>query len=326
MADPTSPTINTLTVEALQQAGYGSQQATAGSNVQQRSEIWFEEAKSEIWKASNGKMKSLKTSQLIGITTAGTSADNEGQTMFNNPSDFAHHISMSLLKCTHSGICQAGGSSTTAKLASDEDMTAAYAIGKEIVIFTTATQTTCESSTIINFNTTTKVATFTPALPSITPGTSQTYMVVDDSEPIKEKDIWTFDKRTEVERGTPTGYHPVFDSDVNIDTINTGGQFILDPAPYFDSDSKPRAIRHRYYANLTRVDNTDSAQTNIMGYLIHNWRHEFTQYVKYKGLDSLGDMKTNDAYLLWDDMKKKLVAKENEMYDSSTLQQVVDND
>jgi hypothetical protein len=308
MAVATKPTINTLTIEALKQAGYPN--AAADDTLQTRAEIWLQECLGDIWHTSNGKMKSLMTNNLTGITTTDGTSNMEGKAIHNNPSDLAFHIGMSLLSGTHYGVCQAGTDGNTIKLAADEDMSASWAIGRELVTFITATQSTCESAFIRNFNTTTKVCELHDTL-SFIPGTTHSYLVVDTISNISEGDIWNYDRATsQLSRGTPSKFHPIIDSDVSISTINEGGQFYLSPVPYWQSDGKLRALRHRYYANLMKLDIDDTAVTKIFAEILTNWRAELTQYIKYKALDSDNKPKAEREKATWEIMKGRLISTE----------------
>src|SRR3972149_212181 len=133
MAAPTQPTLITICTEALNRAGYSSPDSTLLTRAEDH---FMEKVKHDIWKKAK-KLKSLQTTRTYAIT--------EGLGLIDLDSDFSSFLSMQLLSCTHFGVCQAGGSTTTAILASDEDMDSDYPIGKELVIYLTATKTTAYS-------------------------------------------------------------------------------------------------------------------------------------------------------------------------------------
>jgi len=327
MAVATPPTIDTLTVEALKQAGYPN--AAAGDTYQVRAEIWLQECLGEIWHQGNGKFKSLMTADLKGIrTTAGTSND-EGKGIWDNPTNHAYTLGMSLLEGKHYGVMQNGTDGNTVKLASDEDLSSADAIGKELVVFLTATPTTCESAFIRNFNTTTKVAKLHSTLSYSdlsSAGANYSYLVVDTVKKLNEGNVWGYDEINGGQsRGEPQTYHSILDGDVNISTIVEGGQFYLEPIPYWNSDGKLRALRHKYYANLMKLDIDDSAVTKIFAKLLTNWRAELTQYIKYKALNSNKDPREASEKKTWEAMKSRLIAIESYGHDLSNMEMTVED-
>jgi len=343
-----TPTIDQITVEAIKQASI--EDIVEGDTLQKRSEIWLRECLGEIWKAGSGKLRSMMARKLTGITTTDGTSNMEGSAIQDNPSDFASHIGMTLLEGIHYGVCQAGTDGNTMKLASDEDLSASDAIGKEIVVFLTeVTQTSlAESAYIRNFNETTKIAELHSTF-AFTPGTTHSYLVVDQISDIKEGNVWNYDDlRSGVRRGQPQSYHPMNDADStsSINTIVEGGQFALSPIPYWNSDGKLRALRHRYYANLLKIDITDTAQTNIFAKLLVDWQIEFTQYIKYKAMvevslegseiitennttrEKANSVTVNDIareLTIWKNMKADLIARETYGMDFTNLNSTVDD-
>jgi hypothetical protein len=330
MAEITTHTLNDLTIEALKQAGYPN--AVADDTLQTRSEIWFEEFKSDIWHASRqAKFKILETERFIGMNaTSGTSND-EGLGIYNNPTNFAHPLSMQLLEGTHYGTLQNGTDANTIKLAATASLSATDAVGKEIFVWLIATPTTCASAFIRNFNASTKVAELHTSLPYTdldSAGANYYYLVADTTKPIINKDIWSHDEDYKyAERGTPREYHIINDTGglgasaaPSISTINPGGQFLLYPIPYFNSDGKLRVLRQKYYANLTRIDNADNSAGKVMNEIFLNWRVELTQFIVWKALKSDRDERANSEFAIWREMRANLISSVTLGVDLSDLQ------
>lgn len=298
MAVPTPPSLVSITTEGIKKAGYSTPSATQLTRAQGE---WMQEIKNDVW-TKEKKLKSLQTSNVFVLT--------EGEGLISCPSDFSSHLGMNLLEPTHYGVCQAGGSTTTAKLASNEDMTSTYPIGKEIIVYLTATKTTAYSSFITAFNTTTKVATFSPAI-TVSPDATYSYMVVDTYKPIEQRSIVRLDELYRyAERGTPFEYHPVGDED--------SGEYYLFYVPYWN-DSVPRAIRQRYYANLMSLDLAGT----LMATLYQNLEMTFKQGIYARQLQSDIDKRRDIEMKTYHRMILESVASETYGSDLSTMQATV---
>lgn len=299
MAAPADPTLDTLTVEALKKCGRTS--VVAGDAIQLRAETWAEEIKNDIWIASRkGRFQSLQTVDLNVIT--------DGQGLIQCPADFSAHISMQLLECEHYGVCQAGGSTTTAVLASDEDMSSTYPIGKELIVYLTATKTTAYSGYITGFNTTTKVATVSPAW-SVSPTTTYSYMVCDAGKPIFQSHVIQLDDLYNyVARGIPEFYLPIGSAG---DSNLLYSAYYLHPVPY-RTDSKPWAIKHRYYANLMTLDLTEGS-TKLITKIYREWRNVFEEGIMWKCFINDDDDRKNETGKVYFTIISQLVSRETGM-------------
>lgn len=271
MAAPAAPTRDSIVDEGLEMAGYKNPSTNTTAPRTRAQTEWMEEIKNDIWTVAKD-LKFLQSTNLFVIT--------EGRGELSYPSDYSSDLSMQLLECTHYGVCQAGGTTTTAKLATDEDMSADYPVGKEIVVYLTADKSSAYSAFVTAFDASTKVATFFPAI-AVSPDATYSYMIVDASKPIRERQVIRYDEMYRyTERGTPYNFYPLGDS--------TYGKFLLYPVPYW-SDSVPRAIRQRYYVNVMTLDLSGT----LMATLYQRWRNVFVQGIKAKALlnddDKRGD-------------------------------------
>jgi hypothetical protein len=297
MAAPSAPTLVTITTEALKRAGYSSPSAALLTRAQDE---WMEEIKNDVWTLAK-KIKALQATNVFVIT--------KGEGLISYPADFSSDLSMVLMDCTHYGVCQAGGGVTTAKLAADEDMGEEYPIGKKIILYLTADKTTAYESYVTAFNTTTKVATFSPAI-AVTPDATYSYMVSDSHEPIKGPDhiIRLDELHNYAERGVPLKFYPVGDEDY--------GNFYLFPVPYRGGDV-PWAIGQRYYANLITLD----LASTLMATLYRRWRSLFIQGVRAKAFANKDDDRAVQADAKYQRELQRLTARELYGTDLSDMQQ-----
>jgi hypothetical protein len=299
MAAPTVPTLVSITTEGIKKAGHSTPSSAQLTRAQDE---WMQEIKNDIW-TKEKKLKSLQTSNIFVLT--------EGEGLISCPSDFSAHLGMQLLEPTHYGVCQAGGSTTTAKLASDEDMTSTYPVGKEIVVYLTATKTTTYSSFITAFNTTTKVATFSPAI-TVSPDATYSYMVVDTYKPIEQRSIMRYDEIYRYsERGTPFAFYPIGDAD--------SGEYYLYHVPYWN-DSVPRAIRQRYYAKLMSLDLAGT----LVSTLYQNLEMTFKQGIYAKQLDDDDDRRYRAEMDKYRRMILETISSETYGSDLSNMQATVE--
>lgn len=295
MSAPAAPTLVSITTEGLKKAGYSAPAVAALTRAQDE---WLEEIKNDIWEAGK-RYKSLQTSSVRVLT--------DGEGLIPNPSDFSSDLTMTLLECAHYGVCQAGGSTITAILAADENMSSSYPVGKEIVVYLTADKTMAYSGFISDFNTTTKEATFAPAI-AVSPDDTYSYMVVDSVKPIRQKHIIRLDEiYTYDDRGRPYEYYPVGDDDF--------GDYYLYPVPY-KTTSDPWAIRHRYYAELLTVDLAGT----LMATLYKRWRSLFVQGIFVKTLEDDDDKRAVEERRIYRRKLMDLVSRETYGLDLSNLQ------
>lgn len=293
MAAPTMPTSATIIAEGANKVFRGS----IPSDITTRGTLWLEEIKNDIWTQAK-KLKSLQTTNKFVLT--------EGEGFISNPTDFSSDLSLSLLEGQHYGVCQAGGSTTTAKLAADEDMAATYPIGKEIVVYLTATKTTAFSGFITAFNTTTKVATFSPAI-SVSPDATYSYVVIESAKPIEQRQVIRLDEVYKyADRGTPESFYPVGD--------DSDGSYYLYPIPYW-GDSIPRVIAQRYYADLMEVDLSGT----LIGTLYKRWRNMWIQGIFAKTLETTEDPRTDREMAKYKASVREVTARETYGSDLSNM-------
>ena len=300
MAAPTAPTQDSIVTEGIKIAGYSTPSTDQKTRAKDE---WMQEIKNDIWTRAKD-LKFLQSTNILVLT--------EGAGLVDYPSDFSSDLSMQLLEPTHFGVCQAGGSTTTAKLAADEDMTNAFAVGKEIVIYLTADKTTTYSGFMSNFDTTTKIATFSPEI-TVSPDATYSYLIVDAHKPITQQQIIRLDELyLYAERGTPYHFYPVGSEDY--------GQFYLYPVPYWN-DSIPRAVRQRYYANLMTLDLAGT----LMSTLYSRWRNVFVQGVFMKQLKDDDDKRADKEELIYKRKMADMISQETYGSDLSNLQAMEEN-
>ena len=121
MASPVDPTATSIVTEGLRHALSG-QIPTPGDIV--RGKDWLEEVKNDIVR----KEKRLRSLYF-------TSADilTEGISLYSNPSDYGSDLTFTLMSGETTGTAQAGTASSLT-LASDEGITEANILGKELLI------------------------------------------------------------------------------------------------------------------------------------------------------------------------------------------------
>jgi|TARA_Y100000310_G_scaffold269935_1_gene283488 hypothetical protein len=260
MAAPTAPTLTIIATEGIKKSGYGNAAATLLTRAEDE---WVEEIKNDIWTLAK-KLKSLYTTSFA-VTTNGVEK-------YSYPTDFSSEMSMTLMTGGVTGTAQAG-SSTSITLASGD--TSSDLIGKEIMILSGTGS--AQINQITAYNSSTKVATVNDTWTD--PDSSSVYMVVDKYKDLEQTVVWKHDSgRSSPERGEPSHFFPIGDVD--------NGEFILFPTPFRSStDTNGYGIRHKYYADLTRID----LASTLMTTLYRRWRSLFIQGVKYKSLENLDD-------------------------------------
>lgn len=280
MAAPTAPTLTIITTEGIKKAGYGNALASLLTRSQDE---WVEEIKNDIWNLSK-KLKSLYTTSFA-VTTNGVEK-------YSYPTDFSSEMSMTLMTGSVTGTAQAGASTTITLAAAN---TATDLIGKEIMILSGTGS--AQINQITAYNSTTLVVTVTDTW-ATNPDSTSVYMVVDKYKDLEQTPVWKHDSgRSSPERTEPTHFFPIGDSD--------NGEFILFPTPYrSSSDTNGYGIRHKYYADLTRID----LASTLMTTLYRRWRSLFVQGVKYKTLEDLDDNRSSiEGQKYFADMRAMIV-------------------
>jgi hypothetical protein len=178
------------------------------------------------------------------------------------------------------GAAQAG---TTASitLAATDTGTESDTIGREVAI--TSGTGLGGISTISAFNTTSKLATFTPAV-TTAPVLSSGYVILDDYRPMREMPLWDHSKTLMSQnKGYPEAFFPLGDS--------SNGQFLLDPKPWRE-DSQPMIIIHRYQADLTEADSTGT----LLLTLYQKWQPLWISGLRWKCLQNDDDDRAPSAF------------------------------
>ena len=260
MALPTVPTLTSIVTEALRKASY----TNIPTLVQTRAETeWIDEIKSAIMNDVNKNSRKLKLlfKTAYTVTTIGIHR-------YANPSDYSSDLNLVLLTGTNTGIAQTG-TSNSITLASTEDVTSAFAVGKYVLI--TSGTGIYSSSQISAYNATTKVASVSPDF-SVSPSSDSGYMIVDRVRDLVEKDVTKFDLLTLTTKSEPLNYYPIGSP--------TYGEFILYPTP-----DVVYGLQMRYYVDLLRVD----LASTLMSTLYEKWRVMWVQGIYMKALQNIDD-------------------------------------
>lgn len=295
MAQPTQPTSTTIATEALTKAGY-SNPSTA--RITRAWNYWGQEIKNDIWMKVR-ELKMLQSEAVIALI--------EGQSRYSAPTDYSSYLSAVLLDGINYGVCQAGGSTTTVKLASSINVSAEYMRGKEIMVYLTSTPATAYIAQCTAFNESTKLATVNPAwTPS--PDATYSYLVVDEYRKLDESAIWDYDGEVyPTEQREPTNIHPIGDTDYS--------EFILRPVP----DDAYYGLRFRYYANLMTLDESST----LHGTLLYRWRNIFLEGITAKQLMDDDDNRALAKMASYYNMLNSLTLREEYGTDLSNLQATV---
>ena len=296
MAAPTAPTLATIVSEGLQKAGYGNPTSALTSRAQ---DYWMEEIKNDIWQLGK-RLKSLQ------VTAAGVLIN--GQSKYAFPSDFSSPISVQLMYGTHTGTAQAGASGSVT-LASTEDISETDILGKEILI--TSGTGINSLSQCIGYNTSTKVASVTPAW-ATNPTSGSGYMIIDTYYPLTQAHVMHYDTlATPTTQSIPTHYYPTGDSD--------SGEYLLYPVPYVASGVL--GVKIRYYADLTLLD----LASTTMSTLYRRWRNVFIQGIYARGLMNNDDAGAEVQMSNYYNLMKLMISQETYGSDLSNItMQVVD--
>lgn len=290
MASPTAPTLVSLTTEALKRATNSTPSAT----LLTRAADWMEEVKSDIATVFTDVKSLYKTAYLP--TTI-------GKHRYANPSDFGSQMNLTLMYGLHIGSAQ-GGAVGSITLASDEDISEDFILGKYVLVTSGTGASSC--SQVTAYSTSTKIATVTPNFETA-PAASSGYMVVDSYYDLSQEPIWDLDKNlTPTLRGQPTHYLPIGDAD--------DGEFILYPAP-----DKVYGLQMRYYADLTRLDLASATITT----LYRRFRNVWIQGVYVRALEDKSDDRAMNERAKYEYMLQQMKMRERFGADLSNLQMTV---
>lgn len=260
MALPTLPTLTSICQEALYKAGY----TNIPTGVQSRAENqWFDEIKSEIALNIHKNSRRLKSLHKTAFTTTTI-----GIHRYSNPSDFGTDLNLTLLTGDETGTAQAGALASVT-LASTEDVTDDFLIGKYIIMTSGSSINSC--SQVYSYNETTKVALVSPDF-AVAPSSGDGYMIIDRTKLLTERHVSDFDSISATSLSEPTQFYPI--------GSNTYGEFILYPNP-----DAVYGLQLRYYVDLLRID---LASTH-MATLYEKWRGMWVQGVYFKALQNIDD-------------------------------------
>ena len=267
MAVPTAPTATSICTEALKRASVTFPTTTQLT----RAAGWLEEIKRDISR-NKRYLKSL-FSTTYGIATIGKSK-------YGLPTSYAGNLSITLLDGVNIGTAQAGASNTVT-LASGEDITDDFIIGKHILI-TSGTGVNSYSQCTA-YNETTKVATVADTW-ATNPASGSGYMVVDITYPLGDPiPIGDIDNAVyATSKARPLVYAILGNSTV--------GDIYLYPAP-----DKAYGIEYRYYLNLQTLDLTGT----LMGTLYQDYFDVFTQGVMAKQFQEDDDGRAKNEFAIY---------------------------
>jgi len=293
MAAPISPTLISLTTEALKKAGYPSPSASLLSRAQTE---YMEEIKNDILVMTGGrKLKSLHTVSCLPTTN--------GQSRYSLPTDYFSDMTLTLMDGNTSGTAQAGASGTIT-LAADFSSTEGNLLGKEIFIYSGTGVGSL--SQVTAYNDTTKVATVTPDFNTAPDGTSK-YLIIERYNKLAQTPLWNYQENTKVSRGEPDSYYLKGDADY--------GELILAPAPY-RSSAIPWGMQCKYYANLMTLD----LASTLISTLYQRWRNVWIQGVKARQLENDDNRKAPTEDQKYRVMLQQLIGRETYGADLSNLQ------
>ncbi len=264
MAAPTAPTTTTLATEALKKAGYSSPSTTQISRALTE---FIQEIKNDIW---------LLIKDAESLRSSWTIVTSKGLAEYSFPSEMASCESAKLLDGLTTGVCQAGGSTTTAILASDLSVTEDWLQGKQIVIYLTATPTTAYIGQCTGFDTSTKVATISPAW-SPSPDTTYSYLIIEIDYPLEVGPIWDPDSEYyPMAKQRPISINPIGIKG----TGNAQDKFIT-----FQTPDKAYGLQLGGTVNLMKMDEA----SDLHGELLYRWRNIWVQGIKAKQMEDDDD-------------------------------------
>ena len=194
MAAPTSPTLASITNEALKKAGYPSPNVPTACSKERRTE-WMEEVKHDIWSLMK-KPKSLHTTSVL-ITT-------QNQARYTYPTDYSSDLTLNALHGNVTGTAQAGASGSITLAAADTSAQATVEARKILIYSGTAKGSMSQCTA---YDTTTKVATMAPDF-NTAPDNTSLYMIIDQNISLKQTSLFDFDAESSpTSRGTAVSFH-----------------------------------------------------------------------------------------------------------------------
>ncbi len=279
MALPTDPSLTTLTTEAWKACGVDSPSSAQLTRAQDE---WLQEVLNDIWlKAFQNGDTRLRTLQetLIDVSV-------DGQGYLDLAVGFDEEVKVTVLKATHTGTAT-GGAASTITLAADEDITAANAEGKYILI--TSGTGVDGYRQITDYNATTMVATVDSAW-ATQPVSGSKYAIIDSVKELDEVNITEMDGYQPKGKGVPSEF------------AKYDRKLIFDCA----FDASTYGIQIRYFLNPHEIDLTSTRFTAIM----QNWQSVLKQGLIWKCMRYLDDARQYQEKKDYDTAVAALLIKE----------------
>lgn len=287
MPVPSAPTLAEIVAEGLNKGGESSPSTSLTTRA---TNVWIEEIKNDIWHLA-------KKPKLLQITAYGVLA--KGQSKYANPTDFSSDLSLTILDGNVRGTAQSG-TVTTITLESG-DTSGQDIIGKEIMILSGIAQGSW--SQIVDFNSSTKVATVSPNFDTA-PTSGDTYLIIDAEYPVRQAPVFQRDSIARYPvNGIATEFYPIGDED--------NGEFILNFSP-----DKVYGARLRYYANIMKIDSDSSHMSTIY----QRWRSIFVWGIAFRQKDDNDDDGATTTESRYKEKLFELINRETYGTDISALQ------
>ncbi len=166
---------NKLVGEALKQSGHAS---PSGRLLNRARDEWLKRVVQDV--QDRAHLTGRSELRSLHVRSIGIAEINRGR--YKLPADYSHGLTVDLLDATHTGLSQSGATSSVT-LASSEDITAADAEGRYILM--TAGESKGQYRQITDYDTTTKIASVDKNWDAhLTPASGDSYEVIDASYPI----------------------------------------------------------------------------------------------------------------------------------------------
>lgn len=274
MAAPSNPTLASIVVEGLFQAGEFNPSSAMITRYQ--NEV-MEQLKNEIWKAC--RQPKIMQTFSYGILVP-------GQNRYSCPEDYSSDMRMAILWGSSIGTAQ-GGSETSLILQAGSNLSLNDVLGKEILI-TGGTGIASASQAVAFSSNTVQV---TPGF-AVAPDGTSTYMFIDDQWPVTFDHVDTLYRlHRSANLNRPERAFPIGDEDFD--------EFVFDVAP-----DKAYGVKFFYYANLMKTDLSSA----LMSRLYLEWRNFWIQGIKAKHLMMNDDERGPTEWNVWMSEVLKLVA------------------
>lgn len=292
MAQPTVPTLVTITTESLKKAGHTTPTAAQLTRAQDE---WMQEVKNDIWTLAK-KLTSLQSVYYQPTV--------KGRSRYSMPTDFSSLLKMALIDGINTSKVAQAATASSLTLNSGETFAEADIQGKFLII--TVGTGLGSGTQITAYNSTTKVASVEPNFQT-TPAATDSYIIGNINYPLDESPRWDIDGQGyPMKMEKPTRYAPIGDND--------DGEFLLYPTP-----DKVYAAQISYYANLLNIDLAGT----LMATLYDRWRNIWTYGVFVKSLENDNNSKFVEANREYKNMLQSLIMREQYGMDISNLQQRV---